>query len=81
MSKLILSLINKSYFILNPKRDNELVVLPQRGGATKELDKIALPFGRIDFDQFLRCSSETWVTPQFPLIEPEGSQSLNGLTP
>ena len=65
MSKLIFSQINKSYFILNPRRDDELVVLPQRGGATKELNKIALPFGRIDFDQFLRCSSEMWVTPQF----------------
>lgn len=61
MSKLILSLINKSYFILNPRRDNELVVLPQRGGATKELNKIALPFGRIDFDQFLRYFSSQYV--------------------
>ena len=81
MSKLILSLINKGYFILNPRRDDELVVLPQRGGATKELNKIALPFGRIDFDQFLRCSSERQLKLRFPLIEPEGSQSLNGLTP
>lgn len=66
MSKLILSQINKSYFILNPRRDDEAVLYARRGGATKELNKIALPEGIIDFDQFLRCLSSTWYKPQFP---------------
>jgi len=30
-----------------------------------ELNKIALPDGIIDSDQFHRYSSEMWVTPQF----------------
>lgn len=57
MSKLILLLINKSNFILNPRRDDEAVVNPRRGGVTPELNKIALPYGRIDFGQFLRYFS------------------------
>ncbi len=36
------------------RRDNELVVLPQQGGATKKSDKISLPGGNLDFAQYLR---------------------------
>ena len=63
------SLINKRNFILSSRRDDELVVLPQRGGATKKLNKIALPFGRIDFGQFLRYFS-------LPYIHTAASKSL-----
>ena len=48
------SLINKRNFILSSRRDDELVVLPQRGGVTKKLNKISLPEGNLDFAQSLR---------------------------
>lgn len=69
MVMMIHSLINKRNFILSSRRDNKLVVLPQRGvvptegrgslippgiGTTKKLDKISLPGGNLDFVQYLR---------------------------
>ncbi len=65
-SEIIFFLIDKGNFELNSRLADELVVLPQRGSITQNLSKISLPFGNFDFDQFLRCSSEMWVTPQFP---------------
>ena len=55
--KTIFSLINKQNFTLNSRRDNELAVLPQRGGVTKNLGKICLPAGNLDFAQSLRYVS------------------------
>ena len=55
------TLINKRNFILSSRRDDELVVLPQRGGVTKKLDKICLPFGNLDFAQSLRYVSSKYV--------------------
>mgnify|MGYP001589155560 CR=1 FL=1 len=53
-------LINKENFILSSRRDNELVVLPRREGATQKLDKISLPGGNLDFAQSLRYVSSEW---------------------
>ena len=60
-SKQIFSQINKRNFILNSRRDDELVVLPQRGGATKKLNKISLPEGNHDFAQSLRYVSSKYM--------------------
>ncbi len=60
-SKQIFSQINKRNFILNSRRDDELVVLPQRGGATKKLNKISLPVGNHDFAQSLRYVSSKYM--------------------
>ncbi|MEK7478593.1 MAG: hypothetical protein AAB626_01555 [Patescibacteria group bacterium] len=51
------SLINKRNFILSSRRDNEAVVLPRRGGATKKLNKISLS----NFAQFLRYVSSKYI--------------------
>ncbi|MEK7463007.1 MAG: hypothetical protein AAB621_01410 [Patescibacteria group bacterium] len=62
------SLINKRNFILSSGRDNEAVVLPRQGGATKKLDKISLPrrpacrqAGNLDFAQSLRYVSSEYI--------------------
>lgn len=60
-SKQMFSLINKRNFILSSRRDDELVVLPQRGGATKKLDKISLPCGNLDFAQSLRYFASLYM--------------------
>jgi len=54
------SLINKINFILSSRRDNEAVVIPRRGGATKKLDKISLSEGNHDFAQYLRYVSSKY---------------------
>ena len=55
------SLINKVNFILSSRHDNELVVLPQRRGVTKKLDKISLPEGNLDFVQSLRYVDSAYM--------------------
>lgn len=55
------SLINKKNFISISRRDNELAVLPQRGGATKKSVEISLPFGNLDFAKALRYVSSKYM--------------------
>ena len=77
-SKQMFSLINKRNFILSSRRDDELVVLPQQGGATKKLDKISLPFGNLDFAQSLRyVSSEYAYTPSSTSLDLGQNQDFN----
>ena len=60
------SLINKRNFILSSRRDNELVALPQRGGATQKLNKISLPGGNLDFAQSLRYIGSAYMDKPSP---------------
>ena len=55
------SRINKKNFILSSRRDNESVVLPRRGGATKNLNKIFLLIENLDFIQSLRYVSSMYI--------------------
>ena len=76
--KFMFSPINKANFILSSRRDNELVVLPQRGGATKKLDKISLPRGNLDFAQSLRyVSSEYAYTSSSTSLDIGQNQDFN----
>ena len=72
------TLINKLNFILSSRRDNELVVLPQRGGATQKLDKISLPSGNLDFAQSLRYVSSRYAyTPSSTSLDLSQNQDFN----
>ena len=55
------SRINKKNFILSSRRDNESVVLPHQGGATKNLNKIFLLIENLDFIQSLRYVSSMYI--------------------
>ena len=77
-SKQMFPLINKQNFILISRRDNERVALPQRGGATKKLDRICLPSGNLDFAQSLRyVSSEYAYTPSSTSLDLGQNQDFN----
>ena len=60
-SKQMFLRINKKNFILSLRRDNESVVLPHRGGATKNLNKIFLLKENLDFIQSLRYVSSKYI--------------------
>ena len=78
MSFIMFTLINKQNFILSSRRDNELVALPQRGGATQKSDKICLPSGNLDFDQSLRYVSSEYVhTPSSTGLDLGHNQDFN----
>jgi hypothetical protein len=78
MTKLILSLINKRNFTLSSRRDDEFVVLPQRGGATKKLGKISLPEGNLAFAQSLRYVSSGYAyTPSSICLDIGQKQDFN----
>ena len=78
-SKQMFSLINKRNFILSSRRDDELVVLPQQGGATKKLDKISLPCGNLAFAQSLRYvfSEYAMHTPSSTSLDLGQNQDFN----
>lgn len=72
------SLINKINFILNSRLDNELAVLPQQGGVTKNLNKISLPEGNLDFAQALRYASSAYAyTPSSTSLDLSQNQDFN----
>jgi len=72
------SLINKRNFVLNSRRDDELVALPQQGGATKKSDKISLPEGNLDFTQSPRYVSSGYIhTPSSTSLDIGQNQDFN----
>ncbi|MDE2001595.1 MAG: hypothetical protein KGI60_03485 [Patescibacteria group bacterium] len=60
-SKQMSSRIDKQNCVLISRRDNELVVPPQRGEATKKSEAIFLPEGNLDFAQSLRYASSKYL--------------------
>ncbi len=58
-------LIDKKNFIINTRREEETAVIPLFRRATQYLDKIFLPSGNPDFDQFLRYFSSMYLKIRF----------------